>query len=80
MKRTTGSDRKMKDGRLRVGISGSYGGLNLGDEAILAGMVAKLRASLAVELTVFSLDPDDTLDRHRVERSVVPAIDEAGGT
>jgi polysaccharide pyruvyl transferase CsaB len=33
-------------------------------------MIAKLRASLAIELTVFSLDPDDTLERHRVERSV----------
>jgi polysaccharide pyruvyl transferase CsaB len=72
MKRGTRSDGriKIKDGRLRVGISGSYGGVNLGDEAILAGMIAKLRASLPVELTVFSRNPDDTLERHRVERSV----------
>lgn len=72
MRRATRSDGqiKIKDGRLRVGISGSYGGVNLGDEAILAGMIAKLRASLAVELTVFSRNPDDTLERHRVERSV----------
>ena len=33
-------------------------------------MIAKLRASLAVELTVFPRNPDDTLERHRVERSV----------
>jgi len=72
MRRATRSDGqiKIKDGRLRVGISGSYGGVNLGDEAILAGMIAKLRASLAVELTVSSRNPDDTLERHRVERSV----------
>jgi polysaccharide pyruvyl transferase WcaK-like protein len=61
---------KTKDGPLQVGISGSYGGLNLGDEAILAGMIAKLRASLRVELTVFSRNPEDTVRRHRVERSV----------
>src|SRR5918996_2155794 len=54
----------------RVGISGSYGGLNLGDEAILHAMVAQLRASLPVEITVFTRDPEDTLRRHRVERAV----------
>jgi polysaccharide pyruvyl transferase CsaB len=62
--------RKIRDRRLRIGISGSYGGFNLGDEAILAGIIATLRASLAVELTIFSRNPDDTLARHRVERSV----------
>jgi polysaccharide pyruvyl transferase CsaB len=55
----------------RVGISGSYGGLNLGDEAILAGIVAELRRSLPVEITVFSRDAEDTRQRHKVER-VVP--------
>jgi polysaccharide pyruvyl transferase CsaB len=55
----------------RVGISGSYGGLNLGDEAILAGIVAELRRSLPVEITVFSRDAEDTKERHKVER-VVP--------
>ena len=34
----------------RVGISGSYGGLNLGDEAILKGIVNQLRRSLPVEM------------------------------
>ena len=51
----------------RVGISGSYGGLNLGDEAILGSIVAELRASLPVEITVFSRDVEDTRRRHRVE-------------
>jgi polysaccharide pyruvyl transferase CsaB len=55
---------------LQVGISGSYGGLNLGDEAILEGMLAQLRASLPVEVTVFSRNPDDTRSRHAVERAV----------
>jgi polysaccharide pyruvyl transferase CsaB len=55
----------------RVGISGSYGGLNLGDEAILAGIVSELRRALPVEITVFSRDADDTKERHKVER-VVP--------
>lgn len=54
----------------RVGISGSYGGLNLGDEAILGAMLARLRRSLSVEVTVFSRDSTDTLRRHGVERAV----------
>src|SRR5688500_10898637 len=58
------------EGPLRVGISGSYGGLNLGDEAILRAMTAQLRASLPVEITVFSRDAEDTLRRHGVERAV----------
>ncbi|HVT42950.1 MAG TPA: polysaccharide pyruvyl transferase family protein [Thermoanaerobaculia bacterium] len=59
-----------KDIPYRVGISGSYGGLNLGDEAILQSMIAQLRASLPVEITVFTRNPEDTLRRHRVERAV----------
>jgi polysaccharide pyruvyl transferase CsaB len=54
----------------RVGISGSYGGLNLGDEAILEVIMTELRRTLPVEITVFSRDPQDTLTRHRVERAV----------
>src|SRR5262247_2388700 len=55
---------------LRVGISGSYGGLNLGDEAILQSIVAQLRAAGPVEITVFSRDAKDTMARHKVERAV----------
>jgi polysaccharide pyruvyl transferase CsaB len=55
---------------LRVGISGSYGGLNLGDEAILQSIIHQLRHSLPVEITVFSRNPDDTLRRHGVERAI----------
>jgi polysaccharide pyruvyl transferase CsaB len=53
-----------------VGISGSYGGLNLGDEAILRAMITELRRSVPVEITVFSRNAADTLARHQVERAV----------
>jgi polysaccharide pyruvyl transferase CsaB len=54
----------------RVGITGSYGGLNLGDEAILQSIIFQLRRDLPVEITVFSRDPEDTKARHGVERAV----------
>jgi polysaccharide pyruvyl transferase CsaB len=54
----------------RIGITGSYGGLNLGDEAILHSIIAQLRRDLTVEITVFSRDPEDTKRRHGVERAV----------
>jgi polysaccharide pyruvyl transferase CsaB len=54
----------------RVGITGSYGGLNLGDEAILQSIIAQLRRDLPVEITVFSRDAEDTKRRHGVERAV----------
>jgi|SRR5882724_5200452 len=55
----------------KVGITGSYGGLNLGDEAILQSIIEQLRRELeGVEITVFSRNADDTKRRHEVERSV----------
>ncbi len=54
----------------RVGISGSYGGLNLGDEAILQCIISQLRNTLPVEITVLSRNPEDTLERHDVEHAV----------
>ena len=59
----------------RVGISGSYGGLNLGDEAILQGIVGELTRSLPVEITVFSRDAADTRARHPDVARVVPVRD-----
>jgi polysaccharide pyruvyl transferase CsaB len=60
-----------KSEAFRIGISGSYGGLNLGDEAILQVMVTELgRGGPPVELTVFSRNADDTRARHRVGRVV----------
>ena len=58
--------------RVRIGISGSYGGMNLGDEAILEGVLGGLRASLEAEVIVFSLNPADTLARHPVEQAINP--------
>jgi len=51
----------------RIGITGSYGGLNLGDEAILEAILRPLRADLHAEVLVFSRDVKDTERRHRVE-------------
>lgn len=52
---------------LRIGISGSYGGLNLGDEAILESILTQLRRSIDVDVTVFSRDAADTRARHGVD-------------
>ncbi len=53
-----------------IGIVGSYGGLNLGDEAILAGIIRELRQSVPAEITVFSRNAADTVKRHSIERAV----------
>jgi polysaccharide pyruvyl transferase CsaB len=58
--------------KFRIGISGSYGGMNLGDEAILEGILGELRAGTSAEITVFSKNPADTLERHQIERAVNP--------
>ena len=57
---------------LRIAISGSYGGMNLGDEAILEGMLGQLRATLSADITILSRNPSDTLARHRVEGAIAP--------
>jgi polysaccharide pyruvyl transferase CsaB len=55
----------------KIGITGSYGGLNLGDEAILQSIIEQLRREIpGCEITVFSRDADDTKRRHKVERAV----------
>ncbi len=54
----------------RIGISGSYGGFNMGDEAILSSMITQIEAQVPAEITVFSRCPEDTLRRHRVSRAV----------
>ncbi len=57
-------------GTVRVGISGSYGGLNLGDEAILKSIIMQLRNSMDAKITVFTRNSEDTLSRHQVERAI----------
>jgi hypothetical protein len=65
---------------VRVGISGSYGGLNLGDEAVLEVMVRQLRASVPAEITVFSRDTEDTLRRHDIDHAIpIRQMTRAGG-
>jgi polysaccharide pyruvyl transferase CsaB len=64
---TTGAGNKV-----RIGISGSYGGMNLGDEAILSGILGQLRQTVDAEITVFSKNPDDTMARHAVDRAIYP--------
>jgi polysaccharide pyruvyl transferase CsaB len=54
----------------KIGISGSYGGLNLGDEAILHSIIENLKGSLPVKIRVFSRNPEDTLKRHDVEKAI----------
>ncbi|MEZ4599815.1 MAG: polysaccharide pyruvyl transferase family protein [Syntrophotaleaceae bacterium] len=50
----------------RIGISGSYGGMNLGDEAILMAILGELRRTLNPEVVVFSDNSADTEKRHKV--------------
>jgi polysaccharide pyruvyl transferase CsaB len=52
--------------KYRVAISGSYGGMNLGDEAILEVILRELRSALDVDVTVFSHNAKDTEERHKV--------------
>jgi polysaccharide pyruvyl transferase CsaB len=44
--------------------------MNLGDEAILEGILGELRATVSADVTVFSRNPTDTLARHKVEHAV----------
>jgi polysaccharide pyruvyl transferase CsaB len=52
--------------KFHVAISGSYGGMNLGDEAILEVILSEVRAHLEVDVVVFSRNPKDTERRHKV--------------
>ena len=55
----------------RIGISGSYGGLNAGDEAILTCIVNELgRVVPDAEMVVFSRDPEHTQEHHDIEKGV----------
>ena len=54
----------------RIGICGSYGGMNVGDEAILAAIVADLRARRPLFITILSRDPEHTVADHDIDRAV----------
>jgi polysaccharide pyruvyl transferase CsaB len=52
-----------------IGLLGSYGGLNLGDEAILTSMLTSLREALPfAEVVVLSRNAAHTRDAHVVDR------------
>jgi polysaccharide pyruvyl transferase CsaB len=54
-----------------IGLLGSYGGLNIGDEAILTSMLATLRGAVPFsEVVVFSRDAAHTRDAHSVDRVI----------
>ncbi|WP_235018231.1 polysaccharide pyruvyl transferase family protein [Thermomonospora echinospora] len=56
---------------MRVGVAGSYGGLNLGDEAILMCVLACLRQLRpSIEFTVFSRNAEHTRRMHGLARVV----------
>jgi polysaccharide pyruvyl transferase CsaB len=58
-------------GSRAIGICGSYGGLNLGDEAILMVALQQLRIAVpGVELTVFTRDVAHTRAHHDVDRAI----------
>ncbi|HXV28085.1 MAG TPA: polysaccharide pyruvyl transferase family protein [bacterium] len=52
--------------KYRVAISGSYGGMNLGDEAILEVILRELQSAVDVDVVVFSRNAKDTEERHKV--------------
>ncbi len=54
-----------------IGVSGSYGGLNVGDEAILTSIVNELgRLVPDVDVVVFSRDAQHTERHHDVEKGI----------
>lgn len=54
-----------------IGISGSYGGLNVGDEAILAAAIDEMRAAMPdMEIVVFTKDAGHTRTHQRANRVV----------
>ncbi len=52
--------------KYKIAISGSYGGMNLGDEAILEVILREIRSAFNVDLVVFSANPKDTEKRHQI--------------
>lgn len=56
--------------RHHLGICGSYGGINLGDEAILQVMLRELRRRAPLEVTVLGRRPVDAIARHGVDHAV----------
>lgn len=65
---------------LTIGVLGSYGGRNLGDEAILTGLLADLRSHEPhARIIVFSRNPEHTARAHP-DVEAVPWEGSAGST
>lgn len=61
--------------KYRVAISGSYGGMNLGDEAILEVILKEIQgSSVETDVVVFSKNPKDTEQRHKVRAVPIRAL------
>lgn len=59
----------------RIGIFGHVGNENLGDEAIIAAVIQNIRHRYPdVEIYGFSINPTDTLKRHKVATSPIRRI------
>jgi polysaccharide pyruvyl transferase CsaB len=55
----------------RIGLLGSYGGLNIGDEAILTSILTSLQAAVPfAEIVLFSRDAGHTRNAYQVDRVV----------
>lgn len=50
--------------KYKIGISGSYGGLNLGDEAILQSIIEQFNKYISADFTIFTKDEEDTKERY----------------
>jgi polysaccharide pyruvyl transferase WcaK-like protein len=63
----------------RIAIMGHVGNENLGDEAIISAVIARLRAKApGVELIAFTSNPDDTTARHGVPAHPIRLAAERG--
>ena len=61
----------------KIGITGSYGGLNLGDEAILQSMLTQLRRTQKIDVTVPPLPTLPTSKANDALPMVTPASNPA---
>jgi polysaccharide pyruvyl transferase WcaK-like protein len=60
--------KKTPDHLPRIGVFGHYGNRNLGDEAIIAAVINSInRLRPGAKISGFSMNPDDTTNRHKIE-------------
>ncbi len=60
----------------RVGVFGHVGNQNLGDEALVAAVIQSVRRRYSdAEMCAFTINPDDTQKRHKVQAFPIRRID-----